>query len=106
MTSVKPSALYSDDERDAMLAALPDWRLTDDGKAIEKTFRFSSFNAAFGFMTRVAITADAMDHHPEWANVYGRVDVKLTTHHDGGLTALDERLAKAMDAMASSSGVK
>lgn len=99
-------ALYTSDERDAMLAALPDWRLTEDGTAIEKTFQFRDFNAAFGFMTRVAIKADAMDHHPEWANVYGRVEVKLTTHHDGGLTALDEELAKAMETMASSSGVK
>ena len=66
--------------------------------AIEKTFKFEDFNAAFGFMTRVALAAEKLDHHPEWFNVYNRVEVLLSTHDADGVTALDVKMAKIMDA--------
>lgn len=89
-----------------LLAETAGWTLSNDGKAIEKTFRFTNFNAAFGWMTRAAIKAEQLNHHPEWFNVYNRVDVKLTTHDKDGLTVLDEKLAKAMDQMAANAGAK
>ncbi|WP_419319702.1 4a-hydroxytetrahydrobiopterin dehydratase [Caulobacter sp. ErkDOM-E] len=70
------------------------------GDAITKTFKFADFNAAFGFMTRVALMADKLDHHPEWFNVYNRVEVLLTTHDADGVTELDVTLARFMDAAA------
>ena len=73
------------------------WVVEDGGQAIGKTFVFKDFVAAFGFMTRVALVAEKMDHHPEWENVYRRVKVRLTTHSAGGLTALDVDLALAME---------
>ena len=88
------------------MADCPDWALSEDGKAMDKTFRFSNFNAAFGWMTRAAIKAEQLDHHPEWFNVYNRVEVRLTTHDQNGVTELDAKLAKAMDQMAATSGVK
>ena len=88
------------------IAELPGWQLRDDGKAIMRQFRFTNFNAAFGFMTRAAITAEKMNHHPEWANVYNRVDVTLTTHDRGGITNLDLDLARAMNAMAAETGLR
>lgn len=82
----------------AKLAAdLDGWSAAKDRAAIEKTFKFKDFNAAFGFMTRVALKADKMDHHPEWSNVYNTVEVALTTHDAGGVTKLDEALARFMD---------
>ncbi|MBN8528747.1 MAG: 4a-hydroxytetrahydrobiopterin dehydratase, partial [Caulobacterales bacterium] len=69
-------------------------------EAITRTFRFADFNEAFGFMTRVALKADQMDHHPEWSNVYNRVVVLLTTHDADGLTGLDLEMARFMDAVA------
>jgi 4a-hydroxytetrahydrobiopterin dehydratase len=73
----------------------------DPGRdALTKTFRFADFVAAFGFMTRAALVAERMNHHPEWTNVWNRVTVTLTTHDAGGLTALDIALARAMDALA------
>ena len=87
-------------ERDAALALLPAWRLREDGLAIERTFRFGDFGEAFAFMTRVAIAAEKADHHPEWANVYNRVAITLTTHDAGGLSTRDVALAQAIDAMA------
>lgn len=90
----------TDAERDAALAELADWRLRDDGLAITRTFRFADFSAAFGFMTRVALLAEKADHHPEWCNVYNRLDVTLTTHDAGGLSARDVAMAKAMDGFA------
>jgi 4a-hydroxytetrahydrobiopterin dehydratase len=89
----------TDSERDAALASLPEWRLRADGLALERAFRFADFNAAFGFMTRVALLAEAQDHHPEWFNVYTRVAITLTTHDAGGLSARDVKLAKAIDAL-------
>ena len=96
----------TDDAANAMMDSLDGWVMTTDGKAIEKTFMFSNFNAAFGFMTRAALHAEVLDHHPEWFNVYNKVAVTLTTHDVDGLTVLDERLAKAMNKIAGSSGLK
>ncbi|KAI8854890.1 transcriptional coactivator/pterin dehydratase [Chytridium lagenaria] len=75
------------------------WSMTPNRDAITKTFRFpqTGFSGAFGFMTRVAIAAEKMDHHPEWFNVYDRVEVTLSTHDAGGLSVRDVKLAKDMD---------
>ncbi len=72
-----------------LLARHPEWTLRADGLALQRTFRFADFNAAFGFMTRVAIYADKADHHPEWINVYNRVEITLTTHDADGISARD-----------------
>ena len=81
------------------MTRLPGWRvLPGDRDAIQRTFKFEDFNEAFGFMTRVAIMADKLDHHPEWFNVYNRVDVTLATHDADGVTELDVTLAAFMDA--------
>lgn len=72
-----------------LLARHPEWTLRADGLALQRTFRFADFNAAFGFMTRVAIYADKADHHPEWFNVYNRVEITLTTHDAGGISERD-----------------
>ena len=82
------------------LKDLEGWAPAEGREAIVKSFRFADFNAAFGFMTRAALAAEKLDHHPEWSNVYNRVEVLLATHDAGGLTALDVRLAKLMDAAA------
>jgi 4a-hydroxytetrahydrobiopterin dehydratase len=87
-------------ERDAALAKLPQWSLVQGREAITRRFIFADFNAAFGFMTRAALIAEEMDHHPEWFNVYKTVDVTLATHDAGGLTTLDIKLAAAMDKLA------
>jgi 4a-hydroxytetrahydrobiopterin dehydratase len=84
----------------AALALLPGWRQVDGRDAIEKTFLFADFNAAFGFMRRVALAAEKADHHPEWSNVWNRVHVVLTTHDAGGVTQKDIDLARVMDAAA------
>ena len=87
---------------EAALKRLPGWtRGEGEREAIVRSYRFADFNAAFGFMTRVAIMADKLDHHPEWFNVYNRVDVTLTTHDADGVTELDVRLATFMDEIAS-----
>ena len=86
--------------RKAALTQLPDWHLAEGRDAIQKTFKFKDFNAAFGFMTRAALVAEQMNHHPEWFNVWSRVDVTLATHDAGGLTELDIKLAQAMDKIA------
>ncbi|ANL29913.1 pterin-4-alpha-carbinolamine dehydratase protein [Rhizobium phaseoli] len=82
---------------EAELAGLAGWALNDAASSISKTFKFSNFIEAFGFMTEAAITAEKLNHHPEWFNVYSRVDVTLNTHDSGGLTELDFKLAKAME---------
>jgi 4a-hydroxytetrahydrobiopterin dehydratase len=82
------------------LDSLKGWTLVDGRDAIHKRFVFKDFNAAFGWMARVALVAEKLDHHPEWSNVYRTVDVTLSTHDAGGLTMLDMKLAAAMDAMA------
>jgi 4a-hydroxytetrahydrobiopterin dehydratase len=79
------------------LTELSHWQETPGRDAIQRGFRFKDFNAAFGFMSRAALMAEKMDHHPEWSNVYNRVDVVLTTHSCGGLSELDVRLAAFMD---------
>ena len=86
---------------DAALAQLPGWRAAAGRDAIEKEFHFADFNAAFAFMTRVALKAEQMDHHPEWSNVYNRVRVTLATHDAGGVTELDVTLARFIDAASS-----
>lgn len=83
-----------------VLAALPAWRAVEGREAISRTFTFADFNAAFGFMARVALVAEKMDHHPEWTNVYRTVAVTLTTHDAGGITERDVALAKSMDRIA------
>ena len=89
------------------LKSLPDWRVADDARpALTRTLRFVDFNAAFGFMTRVALTADKMDHHPEWSNVYDRVEVLLTTHDAGGVTDKDVALARFIDRAAAETGAR
>ena len=85
---------------DAALAQLQGWRAAEGREAIVKTFRFPGFPEAFAFMTRIALAAEKLDHHPEWFNVYDRVDVTLATHDAGGVTDLDVRLARLMDAAA------
>ncbi|MBM3491109.1 MAG: 4a-hydroxytetrahydrobiopterin dehydratase [Alphaproteobacteria bacterium] len=79
------------------LAELPAWREVDGRDAIARDFRFADFSQAFGFMARVALAAEKLDHHPEWSNVYNRVAITLSTHDAGGLTERDIRLAKAID---------
>jgi 4a-hydroxytetrahydrobiopterin dehydratase len=87
-------------ERAAALAALSGWREAQGRDAITKTFVFRDFAAAFGFMAQAALAAEAMNHHPEWTNVYNRVEVLLTTHDAGGLTTSDIALARRMDEIA------
>ena len=86
--------------RAAALAELSGWQEVAGRDAIEKSFQFADFNQAFGFMTRVALKADQLDHHPEWFNVYNRVDITLSTHDAGGLSERDIALAKAIDGYA------
>jgi len=89
----------------AALTTLPGWAAVEGGRdAICRTFKFADFNAAFGFMTRVALMADKLDHHPEWFNVYNRVEATLSTHDADGVTELDVTLAKFMDEAAKGAG--
>jgi 4a-hydroxytetrahydrobiopterin dehydratase len=88
---------------EAALAGLEGWRAAEGRDALVKSFRFEDFNAAFGFMTRVALLAEKMDHHPEWSNIYNRVEVLLATHEAGGVTARDVEMARFMDAAAAPS---
>jgi 4a-hydroxytetrahydrobiopterin dehydratase len=83
--------------RTEAVAALAGWSDVEGCDAITKTFQFADFNQAFGFMTRAALLAEKMDHHPEWFNVYNRVEVTLATHDAGGVTELDIRMAKFMN---------
>lgn len=82
------------------LAGLPEWTLEPEGAAIRRSFRFKTFSRAFGFMTRCALAAEKINHHPEWTNVYGTVDIRLTTHDAGGLTEKDFDLARRIDRIA------
>ena len=90
-------------EREQALAELPGWQLRDDGKALECGFEFDDFVHAFGFMSSVALLAEKQDHHPEWSNVYNKVEITLTTHdvpgEGSGLSQRDIKLAKAIDAL-------
>ena len=85
--------------RASALAGLPEWTPVQDPDGIRRRFTFADFNEAFGFMTRVALLADKADHHPEWFNVYNRVDIMLTTHDADGLSQRDIDLATAIDAL-------
>lgn len=87
------------DARTQLGATLPHWRLLPDRDAIARNFKFKDFNAAWGFMARVALLAEQQDHHPEWSNVYNRVSITLTTHDAGGLSERDIALARAIDAV-------
>jgi 4a-hydroxytetrahydrobiopterin dehydratase len=89
-------------ERSAALAELPGWTYDAERDAIRRSFRFEDFTAAFGFMTSVALMAEKADHHPEWFNVYNRVDIELTTHDAGGLSVRDVALARKIDGLAAS----
>ncbi|MBN9556119.1 MAG: 4a-hydroxytetrahydrobiopterin dehydratase [Alphaproteobacteria bacterium] len=86
--------------RDTALKALPQWKLVEGRDAITRIFEFRDFNEAFGFMTRAALLAEKMDHHPEWFNVYKKVEVTLSTHDAGGMTENDIKMATAMEAYA------
>ena len=87
-------------DRTSALAKLSGWNEVQGRDAISKKFVFRDFSEAFGFMTRAALVAEKMDHHPEWFNVYKTVEVTLSTHDAGGLTDLDVKLAQAMDKIA------
>ena len=89
----------SEEERDSWLRALPKWSSCRDCAAIERKFEFSDFSEAFSFMTRVAMIAETRDHHPEWFNVYNRVEITLTTHDAGGLSLRDVKMARKIDAL-------
>lgn len=85
------------DDLDVALEKLDGWARVEGREAIAKTFEFKNFNRAFGFMSRAALMAERMDHHPEWFNVYNKVDVTLATHSAGGVTDLDVRMAEFME---------
>ena len=95
-------AKLSDEQRSVDLKAVEEsgWKVQEDRDAIYKEFVFRDFNEAFGFMTRVALRADKVDHHPEWFNVYNRVNITLSTHDCGGLSKRDLDLAKFIDGAA------
>jgi 4a-hydroxytetrahydrobiopterin dehydratase len=88
--------------REAALRALPAWQEVSGRDAIRRELRFADFNAAFGFMTRVALLAERMDHHPEWFNVYNRVEITLSTHDCAGLSTRDIAMARAIDSCVAS----
>jgi 4a-hydroxytetrahydrobiopterin dehydratase len=94
-----PRALLTDDEISAALAGLVGWEKSTAKPSIEKIFRFKNFVEAFGFMSKVALLAEKLDHHPEWSNVYRTVDITLTTHDSGGVTSLDVTLAKQIEGL-------
>lgn len=94
---MKPATRLSEAERDAALGGVPGWSLSEDGTAISRSFVFADFNEAFGWMSRVALLAERMNHHPDWSNSYRTVDVVLTSHDSGGLTERDFRFAAAID---------
>jgi 4a-hydroxytetrahydrobiopterin dehydratase len=90
----------TDSERDEALERLPQWRYDPGAKAIRRGFVFADFSEAFAFMTRVALAAEKLDHHPDWSNVWNRVEIALTTHDSGGLTRRDLALARTIDRLA------
>jgi 4a-hydroxytetrahydrobiopterin dehydratase len=91
--------LLTEAERAALATTLPSWALRDGGKAIHRSVRFKDFSEAWGFMARVAMLAEQMGHHPDWSNVWDRVEITLSTHDAGGLTGKDAALAKAIDVL-------
>ncbi len=94
-----PRNRLTENELKEALTELEGWQKVDGREAIAKSFKFKDFNAAFGFMTRAALHAEKLDHHPEWFNVYNRVDVTLATHSENGVTELDIKLAHRMNAI-------
>jgi 4a-hydroxytetrahydrobiopterin dehydratase len=94
------TAKLSPDARKAALAALKDWKDVPGRDAIQKSFKFADFNAAWGFMTKVALAAEKADHHPEWSNVYNKVEIVLSTHDAGGVSEKDVALATFIDSVA------
>jgi len=95
-----PIPQLTDAERIDALSELPGWHLREDKLAITREFRFRDFSEAWAFMSRVALLAEAQDHHPEWSNVYNRVSITLTTHDASGLSARDVKMAQSIDAIA------
>ncbi len=93
--------VLSETARGAALGELDGWTFDADRNGIARRLGFADFNAAFGFMTCVALEAEKADHHPEWSNVWNKVDILLTTHSDGGVTEKDIALARRIDAIAS-----
>ena len=93
-----PSAL-SKDEREAAMREVPDWHYDETGSSLERQFTFKTFSEAFGFITRVALAAQAANHHPDWSNSYNRVTIRLSSHDAGGVTRRDIDLAKAISAL-------
>jgi 4a-hydroxytetrahydrobiopterin dehydratase len=87
-------------QRDAALAELNGWKMAEGRDALTRSLKFTDFSAAFGFMTRVALAAEKLDHHPEWSNVWNRVEITLSSHDAGGLTQRDIDLAKIIDKLA------
>jgi 4a-hydroxytetrahydrobiopterin dehydratase len=96
----------SPDVLDSRLSQHPSWRLDAQGKGIQRTLVFADFNQAFAFMTQVALVAEKQDHHPEWFNVYNRVEIRLSTHDAQGLTDRDFRLAQFIDEAAKTWGAR
>src|SRR5436190_17624796 len=92
-------AILADEERAAALANLPGWSFDGGRNGIVRSFKFDGFGAAFAFMTRVALEAEKADHHPEWSNVWNRVDILLSTHSAGGVTGKDVKLAAKIEAI-------
>ena len=101
-----PNQIFTKAEIDAAIKQLDGWtvRTNEDQLMLEKKYVFSGFNAAFGFMSRVALAAECANHHPEWQNVYNKVCIRWTTHAAGGVTSLDLKLAQKSDAIAKDSG--
>jgi 4a-hydroxytetrahydrobiopterin dehydratase len=89
----------TNEERGRLAATLPSWSMVAGRDAISRSFKFADFSQAWAFMARVALLAEKQDHHPEWSNVYNRVEITLSTHDAGGLSANDVTLAKAIDAL-------
>ncbi len=90
----------SEAQRTALVELVPEWRAAEGRDAIVRSFRFPDFNAAWGFLSRVALLAEKADHHPEWSNAYNKVEILLTTHDAGGVSRRDVALAQAIDAIA------
>jgi 4a-hydroxytetrahydrobiopterin dehydratase len=95
-----PRSKATDAEIEAGLAALSGWTKAAGRPAITRTFKFADFNEAWGFMTRVALIAEKLDHHPDWTNVWNKVEIALTTHDAGGVSEMDFKLAAAIDKVA------
>ncbi|HST35951.1 MAG TPA: 4a-hydroxytetrahydrobiopterin dehydratase [Allosphingosinicella sp.] len=91
--------MLSEVERNEALAGLPGWTYDAGRNGIAKSFKFADFGAAFAFMTRIALEAEKADHHPDWSNVWNRVDILLSTHSEGGVTAKDTALAERIEAL-------